>query len=95
MKWSFRIGRDDYYYDDDADVDENDENGGEGEDYEDEVIDEHGAQMKPAELRAQPPYFVEPEVEIYTQPAQNLLIDCAVQNIQGKYARGLTPLRNF
>ncbi|XP_036333889.1 neural cell adhesion molecule 2-like isoform X1 [Rhagoletis pomonella] len=75
--------RDDYYYEDDADADENDDGGGEeGDDYEDEVSNGEAADMKPAELRAQPPYFVEPEVEIYTQPAQSLLIDCAVQNIQ-------------
>ncbi|XP_054739858.1 protein amalgam [Anastrepha obliqua] len=74
--------RDDYYYEDDADADENgDIDEQPADDYEDEVLEEE-PQIKPAELRVQSPYFVEPEVEIYTQPAQNVRIDCAVRNIQ-------------
>ncbi|XP_067628244.1 neurotrimin [Eurosta solidaginis] len=72
--------RDDYYYDD-AEADGKDGKKVEEDDYEDDAVDEK-EQMRPAELRAAPPYFVDPEEEIFTRPGEDVVIDCAVRNLQ-------------
>uniref|UniRef100_A0A0A1XK55 Protein amalgam n=1 Tax=Zeugodacus cucurbitae TaxID=28588 RepID=A0A0A1XK55_ZEUCU len=79
---------DDYYYNEDTDTKREDVDNEYIDDEEDDDEDEYAddvangvAEMKAAELRAEAPYFEQPEVNIYAQPGENVLIDCVVKNI--------------